>query len=264
MEMLKNAKKLEVQTSGGKTNKVNEYCSVCKEPTMIIETGNNGIEYEVYRDCECVRNERTRLKINKFKNLWITSKENKSSFFGNVIHRTKDDEIVYNKLLKYSACFNKALEENIGIMLTGPIGTGKTFYASCIANAIQDELNKTVLSFNLSGYLRKIQDQFAGSGINEEARLLQAVKEVDLLIIDDLGSERLTEWGIEKVYNLIDERYRAKKPIIITTNMNKLELEEHLELNGTNKILDRIISMTHPIALTGESRRKKNFTSIFD
>lgn len=255
----------EIQKLIGKTNqlkkhsgKSKEICSICGEAKLI----QDGI-YELHVDCKCDRDERTKLRLKRFTNLSITTRENGDNTFENAVCRNRQDEDMFSKFVSYTSKFKKAKEENVGILISGNVGTGKTFYVNCIANGVQSQGN-TVLSFNLSGYLRKIQDQFIGSGVNEEERLLMAVREVDLLIIDDLGSEKLTEWGIEKVYNLIDERYRAKKPILITTNLNsKSELDNHLDMNGSNKIVDRITAMTHPIRLTGESRRKKPQSDIF-
>ncbi|WP_297638204.1 ATP-binding protein [uncultured Clostridium sp.] len=237
-----------------------EYCKTCGEIIFYTED-----KYDIYAYCDCVRRERTKLKIAKYKKLSITDREFGNNIFENCETTNDKEKAHLEKFKKYSERFKKALNENIGILMAGLPGTGKTFYANCIANEIQSK-GYTVLSFNLSGYLRKIQEDYSNKRdfVSEEEKLLHAVKEVDLLIIDDLGSEKLTDWGIEKVYNLIDERYKIKKPIIITTNLNKECLEEHLLLNGSDKLLDRIKSMTTPFIFDWESRRKPKKTDIWD
>lgn len=86
------------------------------------------------------------------------------------------------------------------------------------------------------------------------------------MIIDDFGTEKsLNEnqsgWRAEKIYNLIDARYRSNKPLIITTNLNfnsdesKCELTEKFSIQGKNRIRDRIIDMCFPVRVTGKSRR---------
>ncbi|MGL5716163.1 MAG: ATP-binding protein [Cetobacterium sp.] len=237
-----------------------QYCDKCGEIIFYIED-----KYEVYADCACVRRERIALKVAKYKKLSITDREAGNNRFENSNTVNDKEKEFVEKFKKYSQKFKKALEENVGILMTGLPGTGKTFYANCIANEIQEK-GYTVLSFNLSGYLRKIQEDFNNKKdfVSEEEKLLYATREVDLLVIDDLGSEKLSEWGMEKIYNLIDERYKARKPIIITTNMNKNTLEDHLLVNGSDKLLDRIKSMTTPFIFDWESRRKPRQSDIWE
>ena len=237
-----------------------ENCKVCGEPIFYQE----GI-YDVYSDCSCMRKERIRLKISKYKKLSIIDRDFGSNVFEKAQTVCSKENDFIEKFKKYSERFKKALESNIGILMSGLPGTGKTFYANCIANEIQSK-GYTVLSFNLSGYLRKIQEDYSNKRdfVSEEEKLLHAVKEVDLLVIDDLGSEKLSDWGMEKVYNLIDERYKANKPIIITTNLDKDGLEEHLMLNGSDKLLDRIRAITTPFIFDWDSRRKRKETDIWD
>lgn len=237
-----------------------ETCQICGEPTLYSIDG-----YDIYCDCECQRKERVRLKLAKYKKLSITDRESGNNTFENCEIVNETDAKYLDKFQKYSQRFNKALSENIGILMCGLPGTGKTYYANCIANAVQEK-GYTVLSFNLSGYLRKIKDDYGKQkdSVSEEEKLLLAVKEADLLIIDDLGSEKLSEWGMEKIYNLLDERYKVSKPLIITTNLSKTGLEEHLMINNSNKLLDRIMGVTKPFTFNWESRRKVKESDIWD
>lgn len=77
-----------------------------------------------------------------------------------------------------------------------------------------------------------------------------------LLIIDDLGIERNTEYAKEQVYNIIDERYKAKLPLIVTTNLTLDELKDSKEL-AYRRIYDRVLSMCVPVSFQGESHRKQ-------
>ena len=226
-------------------------CPKCGEPQLFREG-----KYDIAVDCTCEKQARVTRKLSKFKNMSITARNNSSDIFKNADYTVPADQKILAKMQKYADNFHKAQADNVGLLLTGTPGTGKTFYANCISNFIQEK-GYSVLSFNLSGYLRKIQEGYDKKEVSAEDKLLQAVKEVDLLFIDDLGSEKLSEWGIEKVYNLIDERYRAKKPIIITTNLDKRGLEHQLDLNGSDKLLDRIAEMTVPFIFDWESRRKQ-------
>lgn len=75
-----------------------------------------------------------------------------------------------------------------------------------------------------------------------------------LLIIDDLGAERSTEYATENVFNVIDRRYRSGKPLIVTTNLQLAELLEE-ESVARKRIYDRILEMCVPIRVSGASKR---------
>lgn len=85
---------------------------------------------------------------------------------------------------------------------------------------------------------------------------LQRIANVALLVIDDLGVERDTTYSLEKIYEIFDTRFRAKKPLIVTTNISAKAMKD--EQNAEYKrIYDRILQMCYPIAVLGESRRAK-------
>ena len=71
-----------------------------------------------------------------------------------------------------------------------------------------------------------------------------------LLIIDDFGMERGTEYGLEQVFNVIDSRYRSGKPLIVTTNLTLDDLPH-------SRIYDRLLSMCVPVRFTGENFRQE-------
>ena len=114
----------------------------------------------------------------------------------------------------------------------------------------------SVLSFSLGAYFNKIR-----FSTDEEEKLIQAVKDVDLLFIDDLGSEYINRengkmWGEEKIFRLFDERYRTGKPILITTNLDAGEIKEHLKVKGVDKIYDRLKSECKYREFNWESKRE--------
>ena len=75
-------------------------------------------------------------------------------------------------------------------------------------------------------------------------------------MIDDLGAERETEYALEQIYTVIDERYKARKPLIVTTNLSFEQLK-HPEDVEHSRIYDRIIEICVPFNFEGESRRGK-------
>ena len=109
--------------------------------------------------------------------------------------------------------------DNIGYLLWGGVGTGKIFFASCIANALMEkEVSVRVTNFAL--VLNDLTASFEGRN-DYIARFCRAA----LLIIDDFGMERGTEYGLEQVYNVIDIRYRSGRPLIVTTNLPLNDLQ---------------------------------------
>ena len=140
-------------------------------------------------------------------------------------------------------------EENIGYLLWGGVGTGKSYFAGCIANALMEQ-EVAVRMTNFALILNDLTASFEGR--NEYiARLCRA----PLLILDDFGMERGTEYGLEQVYNVIDSRYRSRRPLIVTTNLSLQDLQ-HPQDTAHARIYDRLLEMCAPIRFSGENFRK--------
>lgn len=220
--------------------------------------------YEYGRDCKCLREARKKAKVDKFKNLSINDRNSGSDIFKNAVVGENNAEVeLYKKIKKYVLGFDQVLKINDGLLFKGNCGTGKTFLANCICNFLIDK-GYAVLSFKLADYLRVLREDFEKK-IGLEGKLLEAIKEADLLFIDDLGSEKVSEdWGKEKIYSLIDTRYGARKPILITTNLNAQEMLDFLRYKGTDKILDRINEMVKPYDFTWETKRKTKSKAFWE
>lgn len=227
-------------------------CPKCNKP--ILKRLADGTEIAL--DCDCIAKERVMKNVQRFQKLSIIDRNAGKDTFKNTVLESEEERELYKKMWKYVTGFKIALEKNCGLLFIGNPGNGKTFLANCICNDLKQK-GYTVLSFSMSGYLRTIQDSF-GKKEDTETKLLSAVRDVDLLFIDDLGSEQLSEeWGKSKLFSLIDERYRAGKPILITTNLTLQELDEKLKFNGVNKITDRIHEMARIIPFSWGSKRRK-------
>ena len=139
--------------------------------------------------------------------------------------------------------------ENIGYLLWGNVGTRKSYFAGCIANALMEQEIPTCMT-NFATILNSL---FNGvEGRNEYISKLCAYP---LLILDDFGMERGTEYGLEQVYNVVDSRYRSNKPLIVTTNLT-LEQLQHPEDTAHARIYDRLLEMCVPVRFTGGNFRK--------
>lgn len=155
-------------------------------------------------------------------------------------------------LKRYVDKFETIREQNIGLMLYGETGNGKTFFAECIANALWDQ-----------GYfvwmtsIRSISGAMSGNFGENRAILLRRIAQVDLLILDDFGAERDTSFMNEQVYDIINERYKAAAPLIITTNLNPKAMTEAATLTE-RRIYERVLEMCTPVQIEGKTRRKAN------
>lgn len=150
----------------------------------------------------------------------------------------------------YVEKWKQMYEENIGLLLYGDVGTGKTYFAACIANELIDK-GVPVLVTNFSRLVNQL------SGFNDDKNeFLNSLNLYKLLIIDDLGVERQSEFVMEQVYNIIDSRYKNGQPMIITTNRPIQEIKEAKDMNY-KRIYDRILENCVPMEITGESRRRQ-------
>ena len=145
--------------------------------------------------------------------------------------------------------WSDALSGNTGLVLWGDVGTGKTFFAACIANALVEQ-NVSVKMTNFSTILN---DLYAESDKN---KYLDRLNDYSLLIIDDLGIERGTEYALEQVYNVIDIRYKSGRPLIVTTNLTLDELKYPTDIPH-KRIYDRVLGMCVPVMFNGVNFRKE-------
>ena len=124
--------------------------------------------------------------------------------------------------------------ENLGLLLWGGVGTGKSFLAGCIANALMEQ-EVPVRMTNFARILNELNSSF--SGRNE---VVDKLCRYPLLIIDDFGMERGTEYALEQIYNIVDCRYRSRKPLIVTTNLTLDEIR-HPQDTAHARIYDRLL-----------------------
>ena len=132
--------------------------------------------------------------------------------------------------------------QNIGILFYGDVGTGKSFLACAIANALLERL----VSVSVTNFPR-ILNSLQGAFDDERQKRIDRLQHYSLLVIDDLGVERDTSYSAEQVYNVIDTRARSGKPVIITTNLSLKDLENPPSL-AYKRIYDRVLEMC-PIRL---------------
>lgn len=143
-----------------------------------------------------------------------------------------------------------------GLLFYGSVGTGKTFISACIANALIDRGHPCLVT-NFARLCNTISGMYEG-----KQQYIDGLDKFHLLVIDDLASERDTEYMGEIVQNIIDARYRAGLPLIITTNLTSEELKHPAEMRK-QRIYSRLFEMCIPVEVKGKDRRKEKLKSDY-
>ncbi len=167
------------------------------------------------------------------------SKRNLSYKFDN-FEPNNSNRKVFNNLKNYSEELLNGIEKK-GLILVGNNGGGKTHLACSIANKLIENGIPVIYGtlINLFAELRNSYDTYNNIS---EMEIIKLYENVELLIIDDLGKEKPSEWGLEKLFTIINSRYEKNLPVIITTNYNQNSLVERLSLNGEIETAKSIIS----------------------
>lgn len=240
-------------------------CNICGEPTervIPMPKDNPETYWIMHRPCKCEREsaEAERIfdehnkKMERARDIvdagYLDEKYASPSF-------DKDDgrneeQIAEFKLYCENWKDNKA--NNIGYYLFGPTDTGKTYIACSIANYIRVEVGDYVLCGKSTDYISEMLNNFG----NNAQTLLYKVRRYPLMIIDDLGTEICNERNMSALEQIIDARYTAGKPLIITSNLPPKQLYSKggdLE----DRIKTRLSGMCKPKNIEGPNRRKEQF-----
>lgn len=144
-----------------------------------------------------------------------------------------------------------------GLLLWGDVGTGKSFFAGCIANALLEQ-GVPVLMTNFARILNALTGMFS----DDRNQYIDSLNQYSLLIIDDFGMERNTEFALEQVFSVIDARYRSKLPLIVTTNLTLDELKHPADL-AHERIYDRVLERCVPLKINNQNIRQQKAQETF-
>mgnify|MGYP002551602570 FL=1 len=186
------------------------------------------------------------------------SKRNLSYKFDNY-EPNNSNRKVFNNLKKYSERLVNGIEKK-GLILIGNNGVGKTHLACSIANKLIEN-GTPVIYGTLINLLAELRNSYDIDKNISEMEIFKLYENVDLLIIDDLGKEKPSEWGLEKLFTIINSRYENNLPVIITTNYNQKSLMERLSLNGeietAKSIISRLYEMCYLVKIDDIDHRIK-------
>lgn len=218
----------------------------------------DGKEKKPYTPCACERErhdaeeqarqaQNLRIEINRLRKLGFPDSEMAEWTFA---HDDGTDPKTTSIAHKYVDNFPEMKKRGKGLLLYGPVGTGKTYAAACIANELISQ-GRPCLVTNFARITNTLQGMFDG-----KQRYLDDLNRLDLLIIDDLAAERDTSYMNEMIFGIIDSRYRSGKPLIVTSNLTQADLKEPGSIDR-KRIYSRLLEMCVPIEVKGADRREK-------
>lgn len=268
MEQLSSILNQQKETESELNSRLGEKCEVCgKELYKQYEICGKMRTVRVRCDCEAKqrqereREEQAKEKQMRLQNLIRNSLMDKKftqSTFENW-NFEKGTRKMYELGKRYTDNFKECKDEGLGLLIYGQPGNGKTYLSSCIANELLKRF-VPVICVSINGLLGRIQETYNRWGKEAESDVIKGLCNADLLIIDDLGTEKRSEksdWSGSMIYNIVDSRYRSNLPLIITTNLNINPKETNgvlTEMYG-KRTEDRILEMCTPILNTSKSIR---------
>lgn len=153
-------------------------------------------------------------------------------------------EYMQSNIQKIQKCIENIRENPINILLMGPVGTGKTFLANCIANKALDQ-NLSIVNISSIDLTNSFFDK-------DRDETLQILYKVDLLIIDDLGSEYSSDYSNPNLFSIMDKRIIYNKPTIISTNLSYDEIKDYYK----ERVASRLTNNYNLFKLYGRDLRE--------
>ena len=233
-------------------------CGKCHTQKECVLTKSDGTTHTVRCACDCSveqnkreneeKRKRDRMQyLDSMRRTGFPDAEMREWTFAKSDHTDQRNETIARK---YVANFDAMRKQGTGLLLCGQVGTGKSFLAAAIAYELISQGTPCLMT-NFSRIISRISEKFGG-----DQKYLDNLNRFDLLIIDDLGAERDSDFTWEKVMNVIDARYRAGLPIIITTNLGPKDFADRGDIRR-QRVFSRLREMCILLEVKGADRRGK-------
>ncbi|HEX2371302.1 MAG TPA: ATP-binding protein [Solirubrobacterales bacterium] len=162
------------------------------------------------------------------------------------------DATVVGVVREYVERLDENLREGRGLWLMGDVGTGKTSLAMLVSKAALEH-GCSVAIYSLPRLLARIRRTYdAEAGEQSYLEFFKRLTAVDLLHVDDLGAEKRSDWVLEQLYALVDERYESQRSIVVTTNLDQASLEDQIGARTVSRLVE---VCGDPLPLFGDDLR---------
>src|SRR5215218_2000197 len=159
---------------------------------------------------------------------------------------------VYEAVKDFVEGIEERLDSGQGLWLIGDVGTGKTTLAMLVSKAAV-EAERTVAIYSLPRLLARIRRTYdAEAGEQSYLEFFERLTSVDLLHVDDLGAEKRSDWVLEQLYAIVNERYETQRSMVVTTNLDQAALEEQIGPRTVSRLVE---ICGDPLPLFGEDLR---------
>ena len=241
-----------------------EYCKECGKPIQYQTLSCLGLNKLIRIDCECEEKKRQEQEALKAERKHRECVERLRQFSGMPLEQQEcllsefipraGTEKHLNACLAYTDKFDEYCKQGRGILFTGSTGSGKTHLASGIANELIER--EIPVKFEVvPELLQKIQATYSSFAESEDS-VISPLKKCRLLILDELGGEKPSEWTMTILHNIINYRYINYKPTIITTNLTTSELGNVLGARTVDRILDKNKPRFYALTMAASSYRR--------
>ncbi|EJR10499.1 hypothetical protein II7_03689 [Bacillus cereus MSX-A12] len=232
-------------------------CEHCNKyiAAITVEVPQLRIKNKILPTCECVV-EREEAKIREAQNFAKKREIEKLFSISNLGERfskstfesfldRNGSETAYKVAVKYVKTFKEWKGESL--LLWGEPGNGKTHLAAAIVNELSKK-GYIVVFQSVPELLQRIRSTFNSENKENETQIMRALLECDLLILDDIGAEKTTEWVEEKLFNIIDGRYRKELPTLYTSNLEPKELKNQVGKRSYDRMVETSLTVKNEAA----------------
>lgn len=232
-------------------------CEHCNKyiAAITVEVPQLRIKNKILPTCECVveredakireaQNFAKKREIEKLFSISNLGERFSKSTFESFLDRN-GSETAYKVAVKYVKTFKEWNGESL--MLWGEPGNGKTHLAAAIVNELSKK-GYIVVFQSVPELLQRIRSTFNSENKENETQIMRALLECDLLILDDIGAEKTTEWVEEKLFNIIDGRYRKELPTLYTSNLEPKELKNQVGKRSYDRMVETSLTVKNEAA----------------